>query len=81
MCDDTPYTLLHNDCPFNSQECIVLVTTAALLLFTNLTMSFSWYHFSMDNKVTQMNTAAEKMKAFIDIDKKMTTDMRNQSRS
>ena len=23
----TPYTLLHNYCPFNSQECIVLVTS------------------------------------------------------
>ena len=39
MCNNTPYTLLHNDCPFNSQEWIVLVTSHT-------------YHFSKGSAVS-----------------------------
>lgn len=39
MCDDTPYTLVPNDCPFNSQDCIVLVTSLT-------------YHFSKGSAVS-----------------------------
>ena len=34
MCDDTPYTLHHNDCPFSSQEFIVLVKIILRITFS-----------------------------------------------